>query len=114
MPTSGDVVELRAAARRVRERILSIVFESGSGHVGAALSQADLLVALYGRALRVDPTRPEWPERDRFVLSKGHGGLGLVAVLAEHGFLREEALAKFGKPGSALGMHLDRRKVPGV
>lgn len=112
MPTGDD--ELRAAARRVRERILSIVFESGSGHVGAALSQADLLVALYGRTLKVDPTRPEWPERDRFVLSKGHGGLGLVAVLAEHGFLRDDDLATFGKPGSPLGMHLDRRKVPGV
>lgn len=106
--------DLQASARRVRERILRIVFESGSGHVGAALSQTDLLVALHARTLRVDPARPDWPDRDRFVLSKGHGGLGLVAVLAERGFLGEDALSTFGKPGSALGMHLDRRKVPGV
>jgi transketolase len=110
----ADVAALEAAARRVRERILRLVYESGSGHVGGALSQTDLLVALYGRTLRVDPTNPEWPERDRFVLSKGHGGLGLVAVLAERGFLRESELSTFGKSGGALGMHLDRKKVPGV
>ncbi len=67
-----------------------------------------------GRTLRIDPKNPEWPERDRFVLSKGHGGLGLVATLAEYGFLGDEELATFGRSGSALGMHLDRRRVPGV
>lgn len=112
--TTEDLHDLVRGARRVRERILRIVYESGSGHVGAALSQADVLLALYARYLRVDPGRPGWPERDRFVLSKGHGGLGLVAVLAERGFLTEEALASFGQTGSPLGMHLDRTKVPGV
>jgi transketolase len=62
----------------------------------------------------VDPARPDWPERDRFVLSKGHGGLGLVAMLAERGFLSEAELATFGRSGSALGMHLDHRRVRGV
>lgn len=111
---TDDISALAGGARRVRERILRLVYDSGSGHVGAALSQADVLLALYARYLRVDPERPAWPERDRFVLSKGHGGLGLVAVLAERGFLTEEALASFGRTGSPLGMHLDRTKVPGV
>jgi len=105
---------LRAAARRVRERIIDIVFRAGSGHVGAALSQADVLVALYHRCLRVDPRRPDWDERDRFVLSKGHGGLGLVAVLADLGLVDAAELAEFGKSGARLGMHLDRTRVPGI
>jgi transketolase len=105
---------LRAASRRVRERILTIVYESGSGHVGAALSQADILVALYGGVLNVGAQAPGAPDRDRFVLSKGHGGLGLTAVLAEYGFIPAEALGTFGQSGSALGMHLDHRKVAGV
>ncbi len=105
---------LLATSRRVRELILGIVHDSGSGHVGAALSQADVLVALYFRCLRVDPARPGWRERDRFVLSKGHGGLGLAAVLAERGFIPEAELGTFGRTGSALGMHMDHRKVPGI
>ncbi len=112
--TSGEERDLRRIARSVRERILGIVYRSGSGHVGAALSQADVLVALYFRYLRLDPRRPDWPERDRFVLSKGHGGLGLAAVLAERGIVDEEALAGFGRTGSPLGMHMDHRKVPGI
>ncbi len=109
-----EAAELRAVACRVRERILSIVWESGSGHLGAALSQADVLVALYHRTLRVDPRRPDDPHRDRFVLSKGHGGLGLAAVLAERGFISEAELGTFGRTGSALGMHMDHHRVPGI
>lgn len=105
---------LREVALRVREGILRVVHDSGSGHVGAALSQADVLVALYERYLRVDPARPRAAERDRFVLSKGHGGLGLAVVLAERGFIPSEDLASFGRSGSALGMHMDHRRVPGI
>lgn len=115
MPLSkAEEQRLLTVAQRVRERILTIVYESGSGHVGAALSQADLLIALYHRSLRIDPRQPTWPERDRFVLSKGHGGLGLAAVLAERGFFPESELRTFGQTGSALGMHMDHRKVPGI
>jgi transketolase len=112
--TGPERVCLRAASLRVRERILRIVYDSGSGHVGGALSQADILVALYHRALRVDPARPDWPERDRFILSKGHGGLGLAAVLAERGLIDPAALDTFGVTGSAFGMHMDHRKVPAI
>jgi transketolase len=90
------------------------VYESGSGHVGGALSAVEILVALYFRSLRVDPARPHWYERDRFVLSKGHGGLGLAVVLAERGFVSDADLRAFGESGHPIGMHLDRKRVPGV
>ncbi len=99
---------------KVREGILRVVHESGSGHVGGALSQTDILSVLYTSYLRFDPKRPDWPERDRFVLSKGHGGIGFVVLLAECGLIRHEELSTFGRTGSALGMHLDHRRVPGV
>jgi transketolase len=105
---------LERTARRVRERILEVVWESGSGHVGGALSEADILVALYFHALRVDPSRPDWEDRDRFILSKGHGGLGLAVVLAERGFVSAASLRAFGRSGAELGMHLSRHRVPGV
>jgi transketolase len=105
---------LLRTARSLRASIINIVFDSGSGHVGAALSQLDLLVALYWRYLRINPAQPHGPERDRFVLSKGHGGLGLAAVLAERGFFPREDLAHFGHTGQALGMHMDHHRVPGV
>lgn len=106
--------KLAARARRIRERILDVVYESGSGHVGGALSSVEILTALYFRLLDVDPQRPEWRHRDRFVLSKGHGGLALAVVLAERGFVSDEDLAAFGRSGHAIGMHLDRRRVPGI
>jgi transketolase len=109
-----ELVKLLELSLRVREGIVQVVFDSGSGHIGGALSQTDILCALYARYLHVDPARPSWPERDRFVLSKGHGGLGFVVLLAERGFIAREDLATFGRTGSALGMHLDRRRVPGV
>lgn len=101
-------------AKTIRERILRIVYESGSGHVGAALSQCDLLVALYYRILRIDPKNPGDPGRDRFILSKGHGGLGLAPILADLGFFDESELDHFGKSGAPIGMHMDHHKVPGI
>jgi transketolase len=105
---------LAAHALRIRERILEIVFRSGSGHVGGALSQTDLLVALYYKYLKIDPARPTDEKRDRFVLSKGHGGLGLAAILADRGFFPVAELDSFGRSGAALGMHMDRMRVAGV
>lgn len=99
---------------QVREGIIHVVHASGSGHVGGALSQTDVLSVLFAKYLRFDPARPAWQERDRFVLSKGHGGLGLAVLLAELGFVPREDLNTFGRTGSALGMHLDHRRVPGV
>ncbi len=114
MLPDDEQARLRDAARRVRERIVETVWAAGAGHVGGALSQTDLLVALYHKFLRVDPADPRWPERDRFVLSKGHGGIGLACVLADRGFFPVEELRAFGRTGHRLGMHLDHGRVPGV
>lgn len=105
---------LRELCRRTRLGIVRLVYEAGSGHIGAALSQVEALVALYHRSLRVDGARPDWPERDRFVLSKGHGGLGLAVTLAELGFFPASELGTFGQTGARLGMHMDHTKVPGI
>ena len=96
-PSPAPPLDLPAIARRVRHHIIDIVAHSGSGHLGAALSQADIVVALYCHAMRFDPQRPDWPERDRFILSKGHGGLGLVALFAELGTIPTAELAHFGQ-----------------
>jgi transketolase len=106
-------IELRALserARRVRQRVVEAVWEAGGGHIGGALSQADVLVTLYFRSLKIDPARPDWPERDRFVLGAACGALGLAAVLAERGLLGDDAFFDLARRGHAL----DRRSVPGV
>ena len=112
--TAAERTSLRDASMRVRESILQIVYDAGSGHVGGALSQTDILVALYHRVLRFDLARPDWAQRDRFILSKGHGGLGLAAVLADCGLLEPALLSTFGDTGSALGMHMDHRQVSAI
>lgn len=109
-----DVTGLQALARRVRWDIVRMVGEAGSGHPGGSLSCADLMVALYFRVLRVDPAQPQWQERDRFILSKGHACPALYAVLAERGFFPREQLWTLRRLGSPLQGHPDMRKTPGV
>lgn len=105
--------DLAAIARRLRRRILDTAMKAGAGHIAPAYSVLEIVVALYFEVLRVDPKRPRWELRDRFILSKGHGCLALYAVLAERGFFPEAALDTFTKPGTFLGGHPDL-KVPGV
>src|SRR3990170_4834610 len=76
----------RDLATRIRCHTVRMTHLARSAHVGTSLSMADLLAVLYGSVLRVDPRRPDWPDRDRFLLSKGHGAAGLYAALAERGF----------------------------
>jgi transketolase len=83
-------------------------------HAPSAHSTLDVLSVLYGRVLRHDPSRLDWPERDRFLLSKGHGPAAFYAVLAAHGYVAEEELARFGDWDGILGNHPDRLRVPGV
>jgi transketolase len=90
-----------------------MVAKARASHIGTCLSMADLLAGLYGGALRVDPARPNWPDRDRFLLSKGHGAAILYAVLAELGFFPAEQLATYCQDGSPLTGHANF-KVPGV
>jgi transketolase len=105
---------LKRKAREIREDIVKITYTCGGTHIGGALSQTDILVALYYKYLNLDVKDPEWEERDRFVLSKGHGGVGHGAVLADVGFFPRSDLDDFNKTDSPFGMHLDRLKVKGV
>jgi transketolase len=109
-----SIEELEQKARFIRQRIIDLTVTAGSGHVGGALSMTDVAVVLYYRILRIDPSRPDWPERDRFVLSKGHGGLGLYPILADLGYFPAEELKTYNKLDSRFGMHPDMRKIPGI
>lgn len=91
-----------------------MVHKARSAHVGGALSMADLLAALYGYFLKVDSKRPDWPERDRFLLSKGHACAALYAVLAFRGFFPEDWLDTFYQDGGKLAGHVTHTGVPGV
>jgi transketolase len=101
-------------ARRVRLHALSMTSTGGSAHIGSILSCADILAVLYGAFLRVDPQRPRWNDRDRFILSKGHAGAGVYAVLAERGFFPVKDLKSHYQDGSNLSGHVSHKNVPGV
>jgi transketolase len=105
---------LTARARQLRRDVFTMIHQCGDGHPGAALSIVDLLVALYFHVLRVDPQNPEWPARDRFILSKGHGCPAYYAALARRGFFPPEWLPTLRKLGSALQGHPVMNKTPGV
>ena len=104
---------LEAEARQIRRNVWRALRAGGSGHAGGSLSAADILAALYFHRLRVRPSEPDWPERDRFVLSKGHANAALGAVLAQAGFIDDAVLDRFYGFGSPFGMHPDI-KVAGV
>lgn len=108
------IEELKEKAKEIRKDIIKMTCAAGSGHPGGSLSAADIVTALYFHELRLDPSRPEWPDRDRFVLSKGHAAPVLYAALAERGFFPVEELMTLRKLGSRLQGHPDMRKVPGV
>jgi transketolase len=101
-------------AHRIRQHVLRMTGRARASHVGTSFSMAEILSVLYCEAMRVDPARPTWPDRDRFVLSKGHGAAGLYAVLAERGFFPESWLETFYQNGSPLAGHVTHHGVPGV
>ncbi len=105
---------LEKQARNVRKNVLRMIKAGRSGHVGGALSTADILTALYFNIMRVDPKNPKLRERDRFVLSAGHKCLALYGVLAEKGFFEKEILDTYGSLKSRLPGHPDMHKLPGV
>lgn len=98
----------------MRENIVKLTWVAGSGHIGGGLSMIDIIVALYYHVLKYDPHNPKWPERDRFILSKGHGCIALCPVLADVGYFPVERLDTFNQLDSPFGMHPDFRKIPGV
>ncbi|MBV8891058.1 MAG: transketolase [Acidobacteria bacterium] len=109
---NGD--DLVALARTIRLNTLRMIHTAKSSHAGSCLSMADLLAVLYGRVLRVDAAQPDWPERDRFVLSKGHAAAALYAALTEKGFFPKSWLRTFYQNGSPLAGHITHSTVPGV
>jgi len=113
MDANAAAAETRQLARVIRGHALRMVHHAGASHIGACLSAADVLAVLYRAALRVDPERPDWPDRDRFILSKGHTAAALYAVLAERGFFPVDWLATYCDDGSRLAGHVSHH-VPGV
>ncbi len=113
--TADMAATLRKTAKEVRLRDLKMVHDAGLGHIGGEFSATDILVTLFfGGVLRHDPTRPNDPERDRFVLSKGHSAAALYTTLAMNGYFDVAELDTFLQPLSRLNGHPDRNKVPGV
>ena len=111
-PRLESLAELKRLANRLRIDIVKMIGAAGSGHPGGSLSEVELLTALYFRVLRHDPKDPEWPGRDRFVLSKGHGCPALYAVYAAAGYLDPAVLGTLRKLGSPLQGHPDKRMLP--
>lgn len=114
-PVTDDLVaSLEERARAIRRRVVQTIAHAGVGHPGGSLSAADILAALYFHVLRVDPHHPDWPDRDRFVASKGHCAAALYATFVERGFIPVGWLDTFGRIDSRLQVHPDMQKVPGV
>lgn len=114
MRLSYTAAQLEAMARDIRVDIVESLHCAGSGHPGGSLSAAELLSVLYFHEMDVDPENPQWADRDRFVLSKGHAAPVFYAALAERGFFPKEQLRTLRKIDSPLQGHPDRKKVPGV
>lgn len=105
-------VALDSRSKHLRSLVIDGL-SAGRGHVGSSLSLIEILRVLYDDVLNVRPTEPEWPDRDRFILSKGHGCLGLYAVLSDKGFFPKEELLRFCKHDALLGGHADAH-IPGI
>ena len=113
--TREDLLDdLRQRAREIRCDLMRMLEAASSGHSGGSLSAVEIITALYWHVLRIRPEEPALPDRDRFVLSKGHAAPVLYAALAERGFFPAEELLTLRKLGSKLQGHPDMRKVPGV
>jgi transketolase len=118
-PASGtvpaeEIARLEDMARRIRVTVIRTVKRVKVGHVGGPLSAADILAALYGRILRIRPDEPHWPDRDRFILSKGHSALGQYAAMALAGYFPLEEMYTFDQKSSRLQGHPDMNKLPGI
>lgn len=109
-----DVSALEELAREARRLIVRTIHQAKAGHLGGPLSAIDVLTALYFRVLNVDPQRPDWPDRDRFILSKGHSAIAIYTILAMKGYFPVEELGTFDEINSRLQGHPDMTKLPGI
>ena len=100
--------------KNLRLRIAEIIYKSGEGHIPSAYSLVEILSVLYGEFLKFQSKRPDWPGRDYFILSKGHGCAALYVILEQYGFITKKDLRGKGQPGSILGGHPDASRIPGV
>lgn len=113
MMETATVGEIQSIADRLRRRTLDMVWHAQAGHPGGSFSLAEILACLYFRILRIDPARPDWPDRDRFILSKGHAAPIYYVTLAERGFFPPETLDTYDELNSILQGHPDMH-TPGV
>tara|TARA_B100000963_G_scaffold110943_1_gene96523 strand:- start:1938 stop:2765 length:828 start_codon:yes stop_codon:yes gene_type:complete len=111
---SMAISELEELARNCRIEIIKMVYRAQAGHPGGSLSEIDLMSALYANYLRVDPKNPDWHDRDRFILSKGHASPGMYAILAEMGFISHDDLESYRVLGGVCQGHVDMKWCPGV
>jgi transketolase len=115
VPSTVSLADLKTKAKAIRKDIITSTTTAGSGHPTSSLSGVEVAVALYfGGILRYDPRNPTWPQRDRFILSKGHAAPLLYAVLSEAGYFPVEMLSTLRKLGSPLEGHPNMRRLPGV
>ena len=112
--TPITIEELKRMAGIIRCDIIEMICTAGAGHPGGSLSAADIVTALYFRVMRIDPNKPDWPDRDRFILSKGHACPVWYAALAERGYFDKAQLATLRQLNSILQGHPDMHKTPGV
>ena len=111
---AAEVARLVEIARQIRVEVIKSVYHARAGHLGGPLSAADLLAALYFNVMRIRPDEPAWPDRDRFILSKGHSSIGLYAAMALRGYFPVEELATFDAAHSRLQGHPDMTRLPGL
>jgi transketolase len=114
MANEYKISEVINLAKAIRLHALKMINAGKSSHIGSVLSIADILAVLYGAILNVKPDNPKWNMRDRFILSKGHAGAGVYAVLAEKDFFPKKLLKQYYKNGSFLSGHVSHKDVPGV
>ena len=108
------VSQLQELSRKCRRSIVEMVHEAGAGHPGGSLSAIDLIVGLYGTRLRIDPTNPDWDDRDRFIMSKGHASPAMYSILHQVGYLDHDDLMGFRTLGSVCQGHIDMKWTDGV
>ena len=111
---SKSIPELEELARKCRVEIVKMVHRAQAGHPGGSLSEIDLLAALYANYLRAKPSKPDWEDRDRFILSKGHASPGMYAILAEMNFITKQDLESYRVLGGVCQGHVDMKWCPGV
>jgi transketolase len=113
-PKIDGLTGIADLAKRVRKHALMMTSRANASHIGSSLSSVDVLAMLYGKVMRYDPAKPDWEERDRFIMSKGHACSAVYAVLAECGFIGHDWLDTYCQDGARLAGHVTHTGVPGV